>query len=149
MQPYPAYKDSTAPWFGDVPESWDVIRLGAVLRERGEKNDGTKTENVLSVLKDIGVINYEDKGAIGNKKSEDIERYKPMDNLNGSILGNLKVPVPPIQEQQQIIYSCQEKTAVINAVIERTQREIELIEEYRTTLIAHAVTGKIDIRSVV
>ncbi len=27
-----------------------------------------------------------------------------------------------------------------------TQREIELIEAYRTTLIATAVTGKIDIR---
>jgi type I restriction enzyme S subunit len=70
-----------------------------------------------------------------------------MDNLNGSILGNLKVPVPPIQEQQQIIYLCREREAEINAAIERTQREIELIEEYRTTLIAQAVTGKIDVRS--
>jgi type I restriction enzyme S subunit len=69
-----------------------------------------------------------------------------MDNLNGSILGNLKVPVPPIQEQQKIIYSCREREFEINAAIERTQREIELIEEYRTTLIATAVTGKIDIR---
>ena len=40
----------------------------------------------------------------------------------------------------------EQKIAEINAVIERTQREIELIEEYRTTLIAHAVTGKIDVR---
>ena len=69
-----------------------------------------------------------------------------MDNLNGSILGNLKVPVPPIQEQQQIIYLCREREAEINTAIERTQREIELIEEYRTTLIATAVTGKIDVR---
>jgi type I restriction enzyme S subunit len=71
-----------------------------------------------------------------------------MDNLNGSILGNLKVPVPPIQEQQQIIYLCREREAEINTAIERTQREIELIEEYRTTLIAQAVTGKIDVRPV-
>lgn len=70
-----------------------------------------------------------------------------MDNLNGSILGNLKVPVPPVQEQKQIIHSCREREAVINAAIKRIQREIELIEEYRTTLIAHAVTGKIDVRS--
>jgi predicted nucleic acid-binding protein len=34
----------------------------------------------------------------------------------------------------------------INIAIEHTQREIELIEEYRTTLIAHTVTGKIDLR---
>lgn len=41
------------------------------------------------------------------------------------------------------------KTAEIKTAIKRTQREIELIEEYRTTLMAHAVTGKIDVRSVV
>ena len=34
----------------------------------------------------------------------------------------------------------------INTPIERSQREIELIEEYRTTPFAHAVTGKIDLR---
>lgn len=71
-----------------------------------------------------------------------------MDNLNGSILGNLKVPVPPVQEQKQIIHSCREREAVINSAIKRIQREIELIEEYRTTLIAHAVTGKIDVRTI-
>ncbi|MCB0000151.1 MAG: hypothetical protein KDE56_30515 [Anaerolineales bacterium] len=41
------------------------------------------------------------------------------------------------------------KTAEINTAIERTPREIELIEEYRTTLIAHTVTGKIDVRQAV
>jgi type I restriction enzyme S subunit len=40
------------------------------------------------------------------------------------------------------------QTAELNTAIERTQREIELIEEYRTTLIANAVTGKLDVRPV-
>lgn len=61
---------------------------------------------------------------------------------------NFIVPLPPKEEQQQILDSIKTKTAEINAAIERTQREIELIEEYRTTLIATAVTGKIDVRTI-
>jgi type I restriction enzyme, S subunit len=63
-------------WIGRLPSHWGVMPLFALFVERGETNDGYKTSNVLSVLKDVGVINYEDKGDIGNKKSEDIERYK-------------------------------------------------------------------------
>jgi len=73
---YPKYKDSGVEWLGQVPEHWELQPIFALFDERGETNEGIKTENVLSVMKDIGVINYEDKGDIGNKKSEDIERYK-------------------------------------------------------------------------
>jgi type I restriction enzyme S subunit len=59
--------------------------------------------------------------------------------------GNVASVFPPPDEQRAIVKFIDEKTAEINTAIERTQREIELIEEYRTTLIAHAVTGKIDV----
>ena len=75
-RPYPAYKDSGVEWLGQVPEHWELCRIGAVLRERGSLNtDGIVTE-VLSVLRDRGVIPYSEKGNIGNKKSDDITRYK-------------------------------------------------------------------------
>lgn len=61
----------------------------------------------------------------------------------------LKIPVPPPPEQEIIIERVKQTLSEINTAIERTQREIELIEEYRTTLIATAVTGKIDVRSYV
>jgi type I restriction enzyme S subunit len=67
-------------------------------------------------------------------------------NLHLDKIRELIVIVPPLPEQQAITKHLDLKTAEINAAIERTQREIELIEEYRTTLIAHAVTGKIDVR---
>jgi type I restriction enzyme S subunit len=59
-----------------MPAHWNLPRLGSVLRERGETNEQKQVTQVLSVLKDIGVIRYEDKGNIGNKKSDDIGRYK-------------------------------------------------------------------------
>ena len=76
LKPYAEYKDSDAPWFGDVPGHWEVKRLGSVFAERSETNEKYEVAEVLSVLKDIGVIPYSEKGRIGNKKSEDTGRYK-------------------------------------------------------------------------
>ena len=75
-RPYPAYRDSGVEWLGAVPAHWSVSRLGALLRERGETNDLGRVGDVLSVLRGKGVIPYAEKGNIGNKKSEDITRYK-------------------------------------------------------------------------
>ena len=74
--PYPKMKDSGIPWLGEVPEHWRLPRLGALLRERGETNGDGQVSEVLSVLRERGVIPYAEKGNIGNKKSEDITRYK-------------------------------------------------------------------------
>ena len=61
-------------------------------------------------------------------------------------LKQIFLAMPPLEEQETLLDFIESRTAEINAAIERTQREIELIEEYRTTLIAQAVTGKIDVR---
>lgn len=76
LQAYPAYKDSGVEWLGEIPEHWNMLPIRAVFEERNEKNVGPKTDYILSVTKDRGVIPYDEKGAIGNNKSEDIERYK-------------------------------------------------------------------------
>ena len=59
---------------------------------------------------------------------------------------NLSLPVPPPQEQIWIACSTKRETADIDAAIDRTHREIELIREYRKRLIADVVTGKLDVR---
>jgi type I restriction enzyme S subunit len=76
IKKYPAYKDSGIEWSGLVPENWGALPIRAIFEERNEKNEGRKTDYILSVTKDRGVIPYDEKGAIGNNKSEDIERYK-------------------------------------------------------------------------
>ena len=73
---YPAYKPSGVPWLGDVPAHWEVRRLGTLLQERGETNSDERITEVLSLLREQGVIPYSQKGNIGNKKSDDITRYK-------------------------------------------------------------------------
>ena len=68
-----------------------------------------------------------------------------VESIEHQFLSGSHIVIPPLPEQKQIINYIEQKTAEINAAIERTQREIELIEEYRTTLIATAVTGKINV----
>lgn len=76
FEKYPAYKDSGSYWSGQIPEEWNALPIRAIFEERNEKNDGPKTDFILSVTKDRGVIPYDEKGAVGNNKSEEIERYK-------------------------------------------------------------------------
>ena len=59
---------------------------------------------------------------------------------------NFKVVVPPISEQQSIAEHLDEATTGVDAAIARARRQIDLLEEYRTRLIADVVTGKLDVR---
>lgn len=61
-------------------------------------------------------------------------------------IGSLKLSLPPINEQFQIVKSIEEQHYSTNLLIEKIEKEIALIQEYRTALIAEAVTGKIDVR---
>lgn len=56
---------------------------------------------------------------------------------------NMFIPIPSIDEQKQIVDFIDYKTAEIDKIIKRIEREIELINEYRTSLINEVVTGKI------
>jgi type I restriction enzyme S subunit len=59
---------------------------------------------------------------------------------------NPKIPIPPILEQQEIVNEIVAETAKLNQTISTIEKEIALVEEYKTALIAEAVTGKIDVR---
>ncbi len=59
---------------------------------------------------------------------------------------DIRLPVPSPAEQQVIIEYLDRATANIDAGIERARRQIELLQEYRTRLVADLVTGKLDVR---
>ena len=61
----------------------------------------------------------------------------------------LSIPLPPIHEQTAIVEYLDKATADIESSINRARRQIELIKEYRTRLIADVVTGKLDVRGTV
>ncbi|MDX8411020.1 MAG: hypothetical protein R8K46_03980 [Mariprofundaceae bacterium] len=59
---------------------------------------------------------------------------------------DIRLPVPPVGEQEEIIKTVDQAAGDINTTIDRARREIELLQEYRTRLIADVVTGKLDVR---
>lgn len=69
-------KDSGIEWIGKIPKEWGLKRIQFCLEEINEKNNPIKTEQVLSLVKDKGVMLYEDKGNQGNKAKEDVSQYK-------------------------------------------------------------------------
>ncbi|TAK32768.1 MAG: hypothetical protein EPO40_01700 [Myxococcaceae bacterium] len=63
--------------------------------------------------------------------------------LNLRELRRLVLPVPPKAEQRRIAAFLDEHAAPIDAAAEKTRRAIELLHEYRQSLITAAVTGRL------
>ena len=61
----------------------------------------------------------------------------------------LFVLLPPPDEQVRLVAAIETKTRALDIAISRLEREIELLREYRTRLVADVVTGKLDVRAAV
>jgi type I restriction enzyme S subunit len=59
---------------------------------------------------------------------------------------NAKIPLPPKEEQQLIVKYIESEVNKIYKTIATIENEITLTQEYKTALVAEAVTGKIDVR---
>ena len=70
-------------------------------------------------------------------------------NLHLDKIRELFVINPPLSEQQAIVDFLDHKTAKIDELRSNEQRSLELLKEYRHTLISEVVTGKLDVRSEV
>lgn len=69
-------------------------------------------------------------------------------NIGQDDVRNMVVPFPSMKEQRAIAAYLDTKTQELDTQIADTEREIELLQEYRTALISEAVTGKIDVRQL-
>jgi type I restriction enzyme, S subunit len=72
--------------------------------------------------------------------------YKGLRNtISKDVFGSFKMPIPPLNEQAQIVSYIDNESAKIDAVIGIKQSQIGVLSEYKTTLIDRAVTGKIKV----
>ena len=58
----------------------------------------------------------------------------------------MPTPCPPPDEQGRIVRCLDKTTAAVDTAIDRACRQIDLLQQYRTRLIADVVTGKLDVR---
>ena len=69
-----------------------------------------------------------------------------MPKINRSTLNSYHLPIPPVSEQAAIVRHLDEAVTNICTATDGARRQIELVQEYRTRLIADVVTGKLDVR---
>jgi type I restriction enzyme S subunit len=78
-----------------------------------------------------------------------INKSNTIDNLKVSVFINNYCIVPPIDEQIILSKLISDNIDKITKLTRKLNQEIELLKEYKTTLISEVVTGKVDVRDVV
>ncbi|MGJ9371689.1 restriction endonuclease subunit S [Nesterenkonia sp. CF4.4] len=68
-------------------------------------------------------------------------------NVNQEKVRSFRIPVPPLDEQEEIVAGLEEVTRRIGNLIGKTREHIALAKERRSALITAAVTGQIDVRT--
>jgi len=79
---------------------------------------------------------YHIRGLVGEGQRE---------GISVSFLGRYPFVVPPLSEQQQIVSHLDEQTQLIDNTISIEEKRIELLKEYRQSLISEVVTGKLKV----
>ena len=70
-------------------------------------------------------------------------------NLNIEIVSNIKFPLPPFEEQLRIVDYLDKEIPKIDSLVEKENIRLDLLREYRESLIFEVVTGKINVRDEV
>ena len=120
----------------------EAVRPGYIIQNslHRVRSSGTDRNDYLQyVMSSISKTGWFD--AINNKAT--------IAHFTAEKFGSLMIPVPPLSEQTAIVAYLDRATTDIDTAIGRARREIELLSEYRTRLIADVVTGQVDVRETV
>ena len=139
---------------GDVlmTEGGDIDKLGRGCVWSGEIRDCLHQNHIFAVRTDRRALLPEFLVSVmgsNHARSYFQSTAKKTTNLaatNQAKLGNLPLLLPTIDEQQKILGYLGKKCDLQDLALARSRRQIDLIQEYRTRLIADVVTGKVDVR---
>ncbi|WP_405350364.1 restriction endonuclease subunit S [Ruminobacter amylophilus] len=68
--------------------------------------------------------------------------------LPATAFKNFEIPIPPFEEQIEIVNVIDKKEDAIKTAIESFKHQVVVLQEFKTRLIADVVTGKIDVRNI-
>ena len=68
-------------------------------------------------------------------------------HISGDQIAGFKFPYLPVAQQLERVRACRTVLTSNDAIIERAQKSISRLQEYRAALITAAVTGQIDVRA--
>ena len=126
----------------DILVLWDGSNSGEFLKGKFGILGSTLAKCKINNQKAKDFVFYSCKGIESILKSQTIGMGIP--HVDGEILKNLPIPLPPLPEQRAIVAFLDRETARIDALIEKKEQQIELLKEKRASLISHAVTKGLD-----
>ena len=148
---------------GLLPESFETYQIiepnDIVFRFTDLQNDKRSLRNAISKYHGIITSAY-----IGVKTKENADFYNYLfraydlqkvfysmgDGMRQSLkmdeLNKMPIVLPKIEAQERIVKFINEENQRINNLVVKQKNLIEKLKEYRTSIISHAVTGKIDVR---
>lgn len=97
------------------------------------------------VLSDF--LNYFTRSNAYENWKNSIFNQATIQNIGADKYSVLPLPLPSITEQKEIAGFIITKCERIDRIISRGQQSLELLKEFRTSLISEVVTGKIDLRN--
>lgn len=100
-----------------------------------EPNKNILPEFLMMKLLSNSFISLVDSSTFGTK----------MPRAEWSFIGNVIITIPLFEAQQQIVNKIKSESTKIDIAISRIEKEIEFIKEYKRSLIAEVVTGKIKV----
>jgi type I restriction enzyme S subunit len=116
--------------------------------------------NEVTINQDIKCLTTKNTGALsekylfyfitGNEQnllSEWVKDGTTVESIEMESFINQSTPLPNLKEQQQIVTYLDQKTKEIDDLIASEKKRIELLKEYRQSLISEVVTGKIKVTS--
>jgi type I restriction enzyme S subunit len=71
--------------------------------------------------------------------------FTTLKNLSNSEFLDIGIVLPPLPEQEQIVSYLDGKTGEIDSTIDSEKKKIDLLKEYRQSLISSVITGKIKV----
>ena len=143
----------------------EAARLGATVFPKGAivfpKVGGALLTNKRRILTRPSCVDNNVMGCVASNETADfvflllrlidlgkVCKPGPVPAIGEGDVREIRVPWPPKPEQDRIVLYEEHECSRLNAAIAHAQREIDLIREYRTRLIADVVTGKVDVRGL-
>lgn len=98
-----------------------------------------------SRISDSEYIYYFTKSMCFANWKDSINVQATIQNIGADKYANLSIPLPPLDEQKAISSLIKDKIKPLDAALTKAKREVELLREYKQSVITEAVTGKIKV----
>jgi type I restriction enzyme, S subunit len=123
---------------GDLLFSWSTT-LGIY---EWKKNEGLLNQHIFKVNLNSSITKgfYKSVSSSLIRFLETKSHGSTMTHLTKDAFGSVKLPLPPLKEQEQIVAYLDEKTSYIDNLLDISKRKIGLLKEQRASIINQVIT---------